>query len=194
MELALKVNGVEKRVSCAPGATLFEVLREGGCKSVKEGCDREGTCGTCTVLVDGEIVLSCITPAPFAHGREVTTVEGLGDPARPHPLQKAFVDAGAVQCGYCTPGMILAAKALLDREPSPSDAQIADALSSNLCRCTGYVKIVDAVRLAAERMAEAGEHRPPQRASVVPKRKPARARVATDGRKARARRSGRVPG
>ena len=177
MELALKVNGVDKRVSCAPGATLFEVLREGGCKSVKQGCDREGTCGTCTVLLDGEVVLSCITPAQFARGREVTTVEGLGDPARPHPLQKAFVDAGAVQCGYCTPGMILAAKALLDREPSPTDEQIAEALSSNLCRCTGYVKIIDAVRLAAERMAEAGEHRPPARQARAPKVRPKRAKA-----------------
>ncbi|MCU0693675.1 MAG: (2Fe-2S)-binding protein, partial [Polyangiaceae bacterium] len=124
-----------------------------GLKSVKQGCDQEGTCGACTVLIDGLPMLSCITPAPKAAGREVLTVEGLGDPTRPHPLQTAFVDAGAVQCGYCTPGMILSAKALLDRNPAPSDAQIADALSGNLCRCTGYVKIIDAVRNASTALA-----------------------------------------
>lgn len=162
MELSFSVNGRATRVDCAPGATLFQVLRNLGLTSVKRGCDDEGTCGTCTVLLDGEVVLSCITPAPRAAGREVTTVEGLGDPSNPHPLQRAFVDTGAVQCGYCTPGMVLAAKALLDRKPLPAEAEIRDALSSNLCRCTGYVKIVEAVALAADRMAKSREREKPR--------------------------------
>ena len=150
MRLNMKINGVERELQCDPGASLFDVLRAAGLRSVKQGCDHEGTCGACTVLLDGAAVLSCITPAGRAIGREVTTVEALGDPSHPHPIQQAFVDHGAVQCGYCTPGMILAAKALLDREARPTDAQILDALSGNLCRCTGYVKILEAVRSAAE--------------------------------------------
>jgi len=149
MKFTTKINGLERALECEPNATLFEVLRENGYKSVKQGCDREGTCGACTVLLDGLATLSCITPALKAAGREVTTVEALGTPERPHALQKAFVDAGAVQCGYCTPGMLLASKALLDKVPHPSDEQIADALSGNLCRCTGYVKITEAVKSAA---------------------------------------------
>ncbi|MCU0693790.1 MAG: (2Fe-2S)-binding protein, partial [Polyangiaceae bacterium] len=153
MRISTRINGVLRQVECLPGATLLDVLRGLGIKSVKQGCDQEGTCGACTVLIDGLAMLSCITPAPKAAGREVLTVEGLGDPTRPHPLQTAFVDAGAVQCGYCTPGMILSAKSLLDRIPAPSDDQIAEALSGNLCRCTGYVKIVDAVRNASTALA-----------------------------------------
>jgi carbon-monoxide dehydrogenase small subunit len=160
--LSFSVNGRAVSVESAPGATLFQVLRQLGLKSVKRGCDDEGTCGTCSVLLDGQLVLSCITPAPRAAGREVTTVEGLGDPSQPHPLQRAFVDTGAVQCGYCTPGMVLAAKALLDRNPAPVEAEIQDALSSNLCRCTGYVKIVEAVTLAADRMREARDRGHPR--------------------------------
>jgi carbon-monoxide dehydrogenase small subunit len=152
MRITTRINGTDRTFECEPGASLFEALRSLGYKSVKQGCDNEGTCGACTVLLDGEAILSCITPAPRAAGREITTVEALGDPSRPHPLQEAFVDAGAVQCGYCTPGMILAAKALLDKEPSPSRPQIAEALSGNLCRCTGYVKILDAVENAAQAM------------------------------------------
>ena len=149
MRFTTTINGKAREVDCAAGATLFEVLRQLGYKSVKQGCDREGTCGACTVLLDGIPILSCITPAPRAQGREVTTVEALGDPTHPHPIQQAFVDAGAVQCGYCTPGMILSTKALLDKVPHPTDEQIATALSGNLCRCTGYVKIMQAVRNAA---------------------------------------------
>jgi aerobic-type carbon monoxide dehydrogenase small subunit (CoxS/CutS family) len=155
MELTLTLNGVERTLSCAPGDTLLEVLRAAGARSVKQGCDCEGTCGACSVLLDGELRLACITPALRARGRTVTTVEGLGHPARPHPLQTALAEVGAVQCGFCTPGMILAAKALLDRDPTPSDDAIRDALSSNLCRCTGYVKILEGVRLAAARLAAA---------------------------------------
>jgi carbon-monoxide dehydrogenase small subunit len=156
MRFSTRINGAARQVECDPGATLFEVLRALGLTSVKQGCDQEGTCGACTVLLDGAAVLSCITPAPKAAGREVTTVEALGTPTSPHPIQQAFVDAGAVQCGYCTPGMILASKALLDRKPDPTDSEVAEALSGNLCRCTGYVKILDAVRAAA---AATKEHR-----------------------------------
>jgi aerobic-type carbon monoxide dehydrogenase small subunit (CoxS/CutS family) len=152
MRLSTTINGVAHALDCEPGATLLEVLRANGWTSVKVGCDREGTCGACTVLLDGAPILSCITPAMKAEGRAVSTVEALGDPARPHPLQVSFVQAGAVQCGYCTPGMLLSAKALLDRSPEPTDEQIADALSGNLCRCTGYVKIIEAVKSAAAAM------------------------------------------
>ena len=158
MRISTRINGIDRTFECDPGATLFEVLRSLGYKSVKQGCDNEGTCGACTVLLDGEAILSCITPAPRAAGRQLTTVEGLGDPGRPHPIQEAFVDAGAVQCGYCTPGMVLATKALLDKVPSPSREQIAEALSGNLCRCTGYVKIFDAVHNAAKTIQGSHDH------------------------------------
>jgi len=154
MRITTTINGKARELECAPGATLFEVLRSNGYKSVKQGCDREGTCGACTVLLDGVAILSCITPAARVAGRNVTTVEALGDPSNPHFIQKAFVDAGAVQCGYCTPGMILATKALLDRDSKPSEQDIVQALSGNLCRCTGYVKIFDAVRNAAAVMQQ----------------------------------------
>lgn len=149
MRFSTRINGVTQQIECQPGDTLFEVLRRMGLRGVKQGCDREGTCGACTVLLDGKAVLSCITPAPKVAGREVVTIEGLGDVTRPHPIQQAYVDAAAVQCGYCTPGMILASKALLDQTLAPTPEQIAEALSGNLCRCTGYVKIFDAVRDAA---------------------------------------------
>ena len=153
-----RINGVTRDVECAPGASLFEVLRGLGYKSVKQGCDREGTCGACTVLLDGQAILSCITPAAKTANREVTTVEGVGHPSKPHVLQSAFVEAGAVQCGYCTPGMVLASKALLDKVPDPTEEQVKDALSGNLCRCTGYVKILDAVKNAADTMRKEGAH------------------------------------
>ena len=154
MRIVTTINGKRRELDIDPGASLLDVLRAAGYKSVKQGCDHEGTCGACTILLDGEPVLSCMTPAARIDGREVLTVEGLGTPAHPHLLQEAFVDAGAVQCGYCTPGMILASKALLDHKPNPSRDEIAEALSGNLCRCTGYVKIMDAVALAAQRMQE----------------------------------------
>ena len=149
MKLSTRINGVAREIECEPHDTLFGVLRRIGLNGVKQGCDREGTCGACVVLLDGVAVFSCITPAPKIAGREVTTIEGLGDVAVPHPIQIAFADAGAVQCGYCTPGMILSTKSLLDKTPVPTREQIADALSGNLCRCTGYVKILDAVRDAS---------------------------------------------
>ena len=152
MRFRTKINGGEQEIECAPDATLLEVLRATGLKSVRQGCDNEGTCGACTVLLDGQAVVSCLMPAARAAGREVFTVEGLGHPGKPHPLQQAFVETGAVQCGYCTPGMILSAKALLDRNPNPSEADILEALAGNLCRCTGYIKIIEAVHLAAARL------------------------------------------
>lgn len=157
MRFSTTINGVAREVTCQPGDTLLEVLRGLGFKGVKQGCDREGTCGACTVLMDGKAILSCITPAPKAAGREVMTIEGMGDITNPHPIQQAYADAGAVQCGFCTPGMILATKALLDETPSPTREQVAEGLSGNLCRCTGYVKIFDAVRNAAETLQQEKE-------------------------------------
>lgn len=158
MKFTTRINGTVREVECEPTAALYDVLRDLGYKSVKMGCDREGMCGACTVLLDGEPILSCITPAPKAAGREITSVEALGTPSKPHVLQQAFVEAGAVQCGFCTPGMILASKALLDKEKDPTDAQIAEALSGNLCRCTGYVKITEAVKNAAAKLRKEDHH------------------------------------
>ena len=138
-----------------PATNLLDVLRdELGLTGTKRGCDYEGECGACTVLLDGQPIRSCLTPVGKVAGRCVLTIEGLGDPGDLHPLQEAFVETGAVQCGYCTPGMILAAKALLDREPAPTREQIVEALGGNLCRCTGYTRILMAVELAAARLRE----------------------------------------
>ena len=140
-------------VDADPAGNLLDVLRdELGLTGTKRGCDYEGECGACTVLLDGRPVRSCLTPVGKVAGRQVLTIEGLGDPAHLHPLQAAFIEAGAVQCGYCSPGMILAAKALLDRAPDPTREQIVEALEGNLCRCTGYTRIVMAVELAAARL------------------------------------------
>ncbi|MCL6640659.1 MAG: (2Fe-2S)-binding protein [Candidatus Rokubacteria bacterium] len=131
---------------------MLEVLREDlGLTGTKHGCEL-GECGTCTVLVDGQPVLSCLALPVMLQGRAITTVEGLAVEGRLHPLQGAFVELGAAQCGYCTPGMLLAAQALLERTPAPTREQIREALAGNLCRCTGYTKILDAVELAAMRM------------------------------------------
>lgn len=158
MLLNVEINGTPRCIQIAPGAVLADVLRGIGLTGTKIGC-REGHCGACVVLVDGQPVNSCLMLAARAEGRQVTTIEGVGTSAQPHPIQEAFVDAGAVQCGYCTPGMVLSTKALLDVNPSPSREEVAEALSGNLCRCTGYTKIFDAVERAAARMAEeeAGE-------------------------------------
>jgi carbon-monoxide dehydrogenase small subunit len=135
--------------------SLLEALRYGlGLTGSKQGCDK-GDCGACTVLLDGEPVLSCITPALEADGRAVTTVEGLAGRAGLHPLQEQFERFGAAQCGFCTPGILMSAHALLLHEPSPSRADVKDALSGNLCRCTGYTKILDAVEAAARQLREA---------------------------------------
>ena len=149
----LRVNGDLMSVAVEPHHTLLEVLREEcGLTGTKHGCEL-GECGTCTVLVDGRPELSCLLLPVQLEGRAITTVEGMGSTARLHPLQEAFAELGAAQCGYCTPGMLLSAKALLDVSPGASRDEIRDALSGNLCRCTGYVKIVEAVELAARRMA-----------------------------------------
>lgn len=146
----LTVNGEAMEVSFPPHRTLLEVLREDlGLTGTKHGCEL-GECGTCTVLVDGEPVLSCLLLALEAAGRSITTVEGLADARGPHPLQRRFAELGAAQCGYCTPGFLLTAKAVLDREPQPDRETLKRELSGNLCRCTGYLKIFDAVEQAAE--------------------------------------------
>ncbi len=147
------LNGREVEVATRPNATLLDLLRdELKILSVRRGCET-GECGMCTVLVDGLPVRSCLMLAPQVDGRSVTTVEGIGGPERLHPVQEAFVEAGAVQCGFCTPAMVLTAKALLDRVPNPDERTVKEAILGVLCRCTGYAKIVRAVRLAAERVA-----------------------------------------
>jgi len=147
--LTLRVNGTTFRVVAPASRTLLEVLREDlGLTGTKHGCEL-GECGACTVLIDGEPALACLVLPVEVQGRKILTVEGLAGAAL-HPLQQAFVDYGALQCGYCTPGMLLAAKALLDRRPRPTREEIAEALSGNLCRCTGYLRIVEAVAAAAE--------------------------------------------
>lgn len=149
--LTILVNGEARRLTVADNRTLLEVLREElGLTGTKHGCEL-GECGACTVLVGGVPVLSCLTLAARVGRAEVTTVEGLADGRTLHPLQAAFAELGAAQCGYCTPGMLMAAKALLDAERKPTRDQIKQALAGNLCRCTGYLKILDAVSLAATR-------------------------------------------
>jgi aerobic-type carbon monoxide dehydrogenase small subunit (CoxS/CutS family) len=149
-QVKILVNGEWKTASVEPQTTLLELLRETwGLTGAKRGCD-EGDCGACTVLLDGQPVNACLVLAVRVNGRKVTTIEGLGDEEHPHPLQTAFVQHGALQCGYCGPGMLLSAKALLDVNPSPTEAEIRQALSGNLCRCTGYSKIIEAVRSASQ--------------------------------------------
>jgi len=150
----LRVNGDPRECVVGPSTTLLEALRYGlGLTGSKQGCDK-GDCGACTVLLDGEPVLSCITLALSCEEREVTTVEGLAEDGRPHALQDAFDRTGGAQCGFCTPGMLMSAAALLERDPAPSRETIAHALSGNLCRCTGYEKILEAVELAARERRE----------------------------------------
>jgi len=151
--IQLTVNGQTHDLVARPERTLLDVLREDlGLTGSKRGCDL-GACGACAVLLDGVPVSSCLTLAVEASGREIVTVEGLAEGGALHPIQEAFVEHGAVQCGFCTPGMVIAAKGLLDERPAPTDAEILEALSGNICRCTGYVKILDAVRAAIRRMS-----------------------------------------
>ncbi len=152
LEIELHVNGETFTVSVPPQKTLLAVLREDlELTGTKEGCS-EGECGVCTVLLDGEPVRSCLLLAVDVRGRHVTTVEGLAQGEKLHPLQKAFIEEGAIQCGFCTPGMMLSAKALLDSTASPTEDEIRVAISGNLCRCTGYQKIIKAIQ-AASRIA-----------------------------------------
>ena len=153
--IELKINGEVKSVQVEKNWTLLSVLREVlDLTGAKCGCNT-GDCGACKVIIDGEAVNSCLVLAPKAVGKDIWTIEGLSNGPELHPIQQAFIDAGAVQCGYCTPGMVMSAKALLDKNLDPSEEEIRAAISNNLCRCTGYVKIVEAIRLAAERMRNA---------------------------------------
>lgn len=152
-EIKVTLNGEERVFMVGPEESLLHVLRErAGLTGAKKGCGL-GECGACTVILDGRAVNSCCVFAAQADGGRVETIEGLGSPDQPHPLQQAFVDAGAIQCGFCTPGMIMAAKALLDRNPHPAREEIRQALSGNLCRCTGYEKIEQAVLMACDVIA-----------------------------------------
>src|SRR5690242_4127632 len=149
MRIELHVNGERHETDVWGGESLLYALRERlGLPGSKNACE-QGECGSCSVLLDGTLVCACLVLAAQADGHEVTTVEGLAADGELHPVQQAFVDAGAVQCGFCTPGLVVATADLLRRSPSPSDDEIREALSGNLCRCTGYAKIFDAVRAAA---------------------------------------------
>ena len=151
--IELKINGEIYEVAVDVHRTLLEVLRENlGLTGTKEACDL-GECGSCTVIMDGKPVLSCLTLAIEAQGKDILTVEGLEQEGKLHPLQQSFVDHGAIQCGFCTPGMIMSAKELLDKNSSPTEEEIKKAISGNLCRCTGYVKIIEAIKAAAEKEA-----------------------------------------
>ncbi len=151
-KIELEVNGKTQEVFVEPWKTLLEVLREDlGLTGAKMGCD-DGNCGACTVIVDGQAIKSCLMLALQAGGKQILTIEGLGSAENLHPLQQAFIDHFAVQCGYCTPGMIMTAKALLDEKPEATEEDIRENLHGNICRCTGYVKIVEAVEAARDRM------------------------------------------
>jgi aerobic-type carbon monoxide dehydrogenase small subunit (CoxS/CutS family) len=151
-EVVLNVNRINYNVEIEPWRTLVEVLRETlGLTGTKRSCS-EGECGACTVLMDGRPVASCLVLAVDAQGKEIVTIEGLSDGEKLHPLQEAFVKHGAIQCGFCTPGMVLSAKALLDENPKPTPMEVRKAISGNLCRCTGYQQIVDAILAAAKTM------------------------------------------
>ena len=148
-KIKLNVNRQPREVKVNPERTLLEVLREDfGLTGTKYGCGN-GECGACTVLVEGKPVSSCLTLALSVDGKEITTIEGLETEGKLHPLQQAFIEKGAVECGYCTPGVLLVAKSLLDENPDPTEKEVRDYLRGNLCRCTGYVKIVEAVLEAA---------------------------------------------
>lgn len=149
IDIKVQLNGQAKHWNIAPGDILLDVLRREGYVGAKRGCET-GACGACTVLLNGKPIDSCLMFAAQADGKEILTIEGLAEGDRLHPLQEAFLDHGAVQCGYCTPGMILNTKALLDRNPDPTETEVREMLSGNLCRCTGYTKPVAAV-MAAER-------------------------------------------
>ena len=162
--ISLRVNGEEVEVAFAPHKTLLEVLREDmGLTGTKHGCEL-GECGCCAVLVDGRSVLSCLVLGVAVEGHDVTTIEGMAEGSELHPLQQTFAELGAAQCGYCTPGILLTAKVLLEKVPRPSRDEIKEALAGNICRCTGYIKIYEAVELAAARIA--GEPAEPAKESI----------------------------
>lgn len=156
MQITLIVNGDKRELEVTPYTRLLDLLREDlGLTGVKEGCGK-GECGACTVIMNGELTASCLVPAPQADQAEILTIEGLGSRDDLHPIQESFVEAGAVQCGFCIPGMVLAGKKLLDENPAPSEKEVRYGLSGNICRCTGYTKIIDAVMLAADKLAVEG--------------------------------------
>jgi carbon-monoxide dehydrogenase small subunit len=146
--VTLHINGRTHALALAPNVTLLHALRDLGYVDVKCGCE-QGDCGACAVMLDDVAVNSCLVLAGQADGCQIVTAAGLGSVKQPHPLHEAFADSGAVQCGYCTPGFIMASAGLLRKNPNPSDAEILEALGSNICRCTGYVKIIEAVKFAA---------------------------------------------
>ena len=152
MKVRMRVNGNQVEREIPADRLLVDFIREDlGLMGTKKGCE-EGECGACTLIMDGKSVASCLIPAFKADGAEILTVEGLADDAQLHPLQQAFLEEGAVQCGYCTAGMLLSAKALLDENPNPTVQEVKKGLSGNLCRCTGYTKIIRAVQMASEKM------------------------------------------
>jgi carbon-monoxide dehydrogenase small subunit len=152
VHISFTLNGEAAEIAFAPHKTLLEVLREDlALTGTKHGCEL-GECGTCAILVDGRAILSCLMLGLDAAGREVKTIEGMAQGPEPHPLQETFADLGAAQCGYCSPGFLLVAEELLQKKPNPTRVEIQEALSGNLCRCTGYIKIYEAVELAAARM------------------------------------------
>ena len=152
VEIALKVNGVNYTLTVEPQRTLVEVLRDTlGLTGTKKSCS-EGECGACTVLMDGKPVTSCLLLALDAQGKEIVTIEGLSEGEKLHPIQEAFLKHGAIQCGFCTPGMVMSAKAFLDEHPRPTAAEVRKGISGNLCRCTGYQQIVDAILAASKVM------------------------------------------
>ncbi len=154
--IELTINSIKKKISFNPDSTLLSVLRENGYTEVHNGCET-GDCGACVVILNGKTVNSCMVLAATARNGNVMTVRALGDVHNPHPIQRAFADSGAVQCGFCTPGQVLSTYSLLSETPDPSETEIKDALDGNLCRCTGYKKIIEAVELAAEYIREASD-------------------------------------
>jgi len=152
VDINLKINGEDYKLNVKPNTLLLDLIRdEIGLTGTKRGCDT-GECGACTVLIDGIAVNSCLVLAVEVGGKKITTIEGLSNNGKLHPIQEAFIEEGAVQCGFCTPGMILSAKALLDKNPTPTEEEIKVAIAGNLCRCTGYKKIIKAISSAAEKM------------------------------------------
>jgi carbon-monoxide dehydrogenase small subunit len=156
VEIVLNVNKINYKVAVEPQRTLVEVLRDTlGLTGTKKSCS-EGECGACTVHIDGKPATSCLILALDAQGKEITTIEGLSEGEKLHPIQEAFVKHAAIQCGFCTPGMVMSAKALLDENPKPTATEVRKAISGNLCRCTGYQQIVDAILAASQAMAKKG--------------------------------------
>lgn len=150
--IELMVNGETYEVAVEPQRTLLEVLRDNlGLTGAKKGCNT-GDCGACTVIMDGKPVVSCLILAVEAQGKDILTIEGLAKDGQLHPLQEAFIELGAIQCGFCTPGMILSAKALLDENPKPTEEEVKKGIAGNLCRCTGYTKIIEAILAASQKL------------------------------------------